>query len=180
MVPPLVETTRVTARAAPVSRTTTILGLAEAATAFPSNRQHTTLPTNNGLPTWTPLGHQSALLAPAWVTKHKGDTLPLVTTAVPPALTTRLFVAKEVTPVRGNVAPDTTRALAESYEKEILSMQAPALPPYEDVPRILRVANPDPQHPGFRAEKDLSSDELDRVVSMYYDRQSPVKSNNWL
>lgn len=56
-----------------------------------------------------------------------------------------------------------------------------AMPPTTGVPPTIKSSHPLALHPGVRAEHGSGNDELDRVVSMYCDRRSPVKqANTWL
>lgn len=59
----------------------------------------------------------------------------------------------------------------------------PAPPPYSSVPSSLQLGHPAVLQPrGVSAYKPGGNDELDRVVSMYYDRRpsDPVADKNWL
>jgi hypothetical protein len=79
--------------------------------------------------------------------------------------------------------PATTREVSEiSPTNDHISRLPPAPPPYSSVPSILQVGHPAALHPGAPAVKQVSNDELDRVVSMYYNRRSsvPVADKNWL
>lgn len=178
--PPLVER----ARAASVSRTTTTPGRAAATTASlnNSNRPHMLQHTHSEARTWTRPDHRSTRLPLATTlmdaTRHLHSP-----TSNPPALTTSLFVNKEPAPVLGSAVPATTRELSEiSPTDERVSQLPPAPPPYSSIPSSLQVGHPAALHPGVRAMKQISNDELDRVVSMYYDRRpsDPVADKNWL
>ena len=173
------------ARAASVSRMTTTLGLVEAATACPnsiSNRPPMLQHTHSGHPTWMlPDRHSTRLplaTMPTDATHH-----PHSTASKMPALMTSLFVNKEPAPVRGSAVPDTTRGFDEvSPTDDLIGRLPPAPPPYSSIPSSLQVGHPAALHPGIPAVKQGSNDELDRVVSMYYDRRpsDPVADKNWL
>jgi hypothetical protein len=172
------------ARAASVSRTTMTPGRVAAATVFLSNSnkppmlQHT----HSEHHTWTRPDHHSTRLPLATMltdaTRHPHSPASNL-----PALTTSLFVNKEPAPVRGNAVPDTTREFHEiSPTDDLVSRLPPAPPPYSSVPASLQVGHPAALRPGAPEVKQVSNDELDRVVSMYYDRRSsdPVADKNWL
>jgi hypothetical protein len=79
--------------------------------------------------------------------------------------------------------PVTTREPSEiPPTDDHISRLPPAPPPYSSVPSILQVGHPAALHPGAPAAKQGNNDELDRVVSMYYNRRSsvPVADKNWL
>jgi hypothetical protein len=79
--------------------------------------------------------------------------------------------------------PATTREIREiSPTDERVSQLPPAPPPYSSVPSSLQVGHPTALRPGLPEVKQVSNDELDRVVSMYYDRRpsDPVADKNWL
>lgn len=188
----LVAKAKATARVVLASRMTTIRGQGEAVTVFPnsssnsnSHKHPTTLPTSSETHTWMPPDHQSGVPPLASATMHKADTLPLISSAQP-ALTTSLFATKEQAPVRGSAVPATTKELPgipEDSTTQVFATRTPAaMPPSQGVPSSLKLGHPPALHPGVRAEKEnvRSTDELDRVLSMYCDRRSPVKqSNTW-
>jgi hypothetical protein len=175
------------ARAASVLRMTMTLGLAAAASAFLNSSSNKPL-----MPQHTHSEH------PTWMRPDlRSIRLPLVTTLMDvtrhlrstdsktPALTTSLFVNKEPAPVHGSVVPDTTRDLIEiSPTDDLISQLPPAPPPYSSIPSSLQVGLPPALRPGVPAPavKQASNDELDRVVSMYYDRRpsDPAADKNWL
>ena len=172
------------ARAASVSRTTMTPGRAVATTASlnNSNRPPMLRHTRSEAHTWTRPDHRSTRLplatTPTVATRHLRSPINNL-----PALTTSLFVNKEPAPVLGSAAPDTTRDLHEiSPTDDLGGRLPPAPPPYSSVPSSLQVGHPAALHPGVRAVKQRSNDELDRVVSMYYDRRpsDPVADKNWL
>lgn len=169
---------------ASVLRMTMTLGQVAAATVFlrNSNKPHILQHTHSDHPTWTRPDHHSTRLPLATtltaVTRH-----PHSLASDPRVLTTSLFVNKEPAPVLGNAVPATTRELSNVSPTEgHISRLPPAPPPYSSVPSILQVGHPAALHPGALPAKQGSHDELDRVVSMYYNRRSsvPVADKNWL
>lgn len=172
------------ARAASVSRTMMTPGRVAAAIVSlrNSNKPPMLQHTHSDHPTWMRPGHHSTRL-PLATTLTDVMRHPLSLASNPRVLTTSLFVNKEPAQVRGNAVPATTRELSEtSPTDDHISRLPPAPPPYSSVPSVLQVGHPAALHPGVPAVKQASNDELDRVVSMYYNRRSsvPVADKNWL
>lgn len=170
------------ARVAFASRMTTILGLEEAAIVCPSSTSSRP-PTTLDHHTWTHPDRRCTLL-PLAITLTDA-THPLHFTTSPNITpTTSHFVDKELAPVPGSVVPDTTRHPTRiSISEDLESRLPPAPPPYSSVPSSLQVGHPvalQPRAPS--AYKPGGNDELDRVVSMYYDRRpsDPIADKNWL
>jgi hypothetical protein len=179
-VPPLAER----ARAASVLRMTMTPGQVAAVIVSlrNSNKPPMLQHTHSDHPTWTRPDHHSTRLplvtTPTAATRH-----PHSLASDPLVLTTSLFVNKEPAPVLGNAVPATTRQFSEiSPTDDHISRLPPAPPPYSSVPSILQVGHPAALYPGAPPAKQGSNDELDRVVSMYYNRRSsvPVADKNWL
>jgi len=138
--------------------------------------------THSDHPTWTRPDHHSTRL-PLATTPTDATRPPHLLASNPPALTTSLFVNKEPAPVLGSAVPATTREIREiSPTDERVGQLPPAPPPYSSVPSSLQVGHPTALRPGRPEVKQVSNDELDRVVSMYYDRRpsDPVADKNWL
>jgi hypothetical protein len=178
------------------------LGQEAAATAFlnNSNKPRTPRHTRNAPHTWTRPDHRFTQVPPETTLTDVTHHLPSTKNA-PLVLTTSLFVNKEPAQVRGSAVPDTTRSSQRMSVTEDLEKRSPsAPPPYSSVPSSLQLGHPaalSPRapsvfqtghpaalHPGAPPPKQGSNDELDRVVSMYYDRRpsedSVANSKNWL
>jgi hypothetical protein len=172
------------AKAASALRTTMIPGQVAAATVSlrNSNKLLMLQHTHSDHPTWMRPDHHSTH-PPLATTPTDAMRHPHSLASDPLVLTTSLFVNKEPAPVLGNAVPATTREVSEiSPTNDHISRLPPAPPPYSSVPSILQVGHPAALHPGAPAVKQVSNDELDRVVSMYYNRRSsvPVADKNWL
>jgi hypothetical protein len=177
-------------------------GQEAAATAYlnSSNKLPTLRPTHSARHTWMHLDHRFTPPPPE-TTLTDATHRPPSTKNAPLALMTNLFVNKEPAPVLGSVVPDTTRSIQRMSVTEDLDKRLPsAPPPYSSVPASLQLGHPAvlspgassgfqpghpaALHPGAPPAKQGSNDELDRVVSMYYDRRpsedSVANSKNWL
>lgn len=148
-----------------------------------SSKLPTTRPTGSTIPTWSLPGRHSTRLPPATTLMDVTHRPCKATSSEPPALTTRLFVTKARAPALGNVVPDTTKEPIKPMVTEVFATRAPAaLPSTGGIPPSLLAGHPAALQPGGSPTKLGSHDELDRVVSMYYDRYSvyPAAIKNWL